>query len=119
MTGSQFLEPDGMFPNHIPNPEEPEAAKAGADAVFKAGADLGIIFDTDVDRSGVVDKTGLTINSNRMIALMSAITLREHPGSTIVTDSVTSNGLADFIESNGGKHYRSGQCIVMGWTSRH
>lgn len=105
-SGSQFLDPDGTFPNHIPNPEEPEATRAGAAAVSKSQADLGIIFDTDVDRSGVVDKDGLTINSNRMIALMSAITLREHPGSTIVTDSVTSNGLADFIESNGGKHYR-------------
>ncbi|GMH35739.1 hypothetical protein BSKO_03607 [Bryopsis sp. KO-2023] len=104
--GSQFLDPDGTFPNHIPNPEEPEAAKAGAEAVLKSGADLGIIFDTDVDRSGVVDKTGFTINSNRMIALMSAITLREHPGSTIVTDSVTSNGLANFIKKSGGKHYR-------------
>lgn len=104
--GSQFLDPDGTFPNHIPNPEEPEAAKAGAEAVLKSGADLGIIFDTDVDRSGVVDKTGFTINSNRMIALMSAITLREHPGSTIVTDSVTSNGLANFIKGMGGKHYR-------------
>ena len=64
------------------------------------------MFDTDVDRSGVVDESGFAINSNRMIALMSAITLREHPGSTIVTDSVTSNGLADFIESRGGKHFR-------------
>ena len=45
-------------------------------------------------------------HSNRFIALMSAITLREHPGSTIVTDSVTSNGLTDFITKLGGKHLR-------------
>ena len=41
-----------------------------------------------------------------MIALISAIVLRDHPGTTVVTDSVTSNGLNDFIESKGGKHYR-------------
>jgi phosphomannomutase len=49
---------------------------------------------------------GATTDSNRFIALMSAITLREHPGSTIVTDSVTSNGLTDFITKLGGKHLR-------------
>jgi len=106
ISGSQFLDPDGTFPNHMPNPEDKEASEAVSRAVVAAGADLGIIFDTDVDRSGVVDESGFAINSNRMIALMSAITLREHPGSTIVTDSVTSNGLAAFIESLGGKHYR-------------
>lgn len=73
---------------------------------YKSGSDLGIIYDTDADRSGVVDKTGVSINSNRMIALMSAIVLKEHPGTTIVTDSVTSNGLRDFIQSLGGKHFR-------------
>ncbi|KIY92822.1 hypothetical protein MNEG_15141 [Monoraphidium neglectum] len=79
---------------------------AGIDAVKRAGADLGIIVDTDVDRSGIVDSMGNPINSNRFIALMAAITLRDHPGTTIVTDSVTSNGLTDFIASLGGKHFR-------------
>lgn len=46
------------------------------------------------------------INRNRYIALMSAITLRENPGETIVTDSCTSNGLATFIQQLGGKHFR-------------
>jgi hypothetical protein len=49
---------------------------------------------------------GNPINSNRFIALMSAIVLRDHPGTTIVTDSVTSNGLTTFIEGLGGKHCR-------------
>lgn len=49
-TGSQFLDPDGMFPNHIPNPENAEAMAAGSRAVLAAKADLGIVFDTDVDR---------------------------------------------------------------------
>ncbi|PIA37363.1 hypothetical protein AQUCO_03000154v1 [Aquilegia coerulea] len=106
-TGSQFLEPDGMFPNHIPNPEDKAAMKAITQAVLDNKADLGIIFDTDVDRSAAVDSTGSEFNRNRLIALMSAIVLEEHPGTTIVTDSVTSDGLTTFIEKKlGGKHHR-------------
>ncbi|CAN4114229.1 unnamed protein product [Withania somnifera] len=106
-SGSQFLEPDGLFPNHIPNPEDKTAMKAITKAVLDNRADLGIIFDTDVDRSAAVDSSGREFNRNRLIALMSAIVLEEHPGTTIVTDSVTSDGLTTFIENKlGGKHQR-------------
>ncbi|KAL6977247.1 hypothetical protein U1Q18_026043, partial [Sarracenia purpurea var. burkii] len=105
--GSQFLEPDGLFPNHIPNPEDKVAMKSITQAVLDKKADMGIIFDTDVDRSAAVDSTGRELNRNRLIALMSAIVLEEHPGTTIVTDSVTSDGLTTFIEGKlGGKHHR-------------
>ena len=103
--GSQFLEPDGNFPNHIPNPEDKKAMHAISQRVKETGADFGIIFDTDVDRAGAVDKQGEEINRNRLIALISAILLQEKSG-TIVTDSVTSDGLTAFIESRGGKHCR-------------
>ncbi|THG07655.1 hypothetical protein TEA_024227 [Camellia sinensis var. sinensis] len=76
-TGSQFLEPDGLFPNHIPNPEDKAAMKAITQSVFHNKADLGIIFDTDVDRSAAVDSSGRELNRNRLIALMSAIVLEE------------------------------------------
>ena len=104
--GSRFLEPDGNFPNHIPNPEDKEAMKSITEAVKQAGADLGIIFDTDVDRAGAVLSDGSELNRNRIIAMLSAILLREHPGTTIVTDSITSTGLAKFIEKKGGVHHR-------------
>lgn len=104
--GSQFLEPDGMFPNHIPNPENAAAMASISEAVKKAGADLGVIFDTDCDRAAVVDADGREINRNRLIALISAILLDEKPGETIVTDSVTSSGLKKFINDWGGEHYR-------------
>ena len=104
--GSQFLEPDGMFPNHIPNPENKEAMASLRAAVLKAGADLGVIFDADCDRAAVVDADGKEINRNRLIALISAILLEARPGQTIVTDSVTSSGLKQFIEAHGGTHYR-------------
>jgi phosphomannomutase len=106
-TGSQFLEPDGMFPNHIPNPEDKKAMEAITKAVLDQKADLGIIFDTDVDRAAAVDSSGRELNRNRLIALLSAIVLEQHPGTTIVTDSVTSDGLTTFIEQKlGGKHHR-------------
>jgi phosphomannomutase len=105
--GSQFLDPDGSFPNHIPNPEDQVAMDAIIAAVKNNNADFGIIFDTDVDRAGAVDKNGKPINRNRFIALMAAIVLEEHPGSTIVTDSVTSSGLKWWIEEKlGGVHHR-------------
>ncbi|MDE7181869.1 MAG: phosphomannomutase/phosphoglucomutase [Clostridia bacterium] len=106
ITGSQFLEPDGRFPNHIPNPEDAGAIKSLSSAVLENGADLGIIFDTDVDRAGAVDSDGKEINRNRLIALISAVLLKEKPNSIIVTDSVTSDGLTAFIKALGGQHIR-------------
>lgn len=103
--GSLYLEPDGNFPNHIPNPEDKTAMESISRAVQQNGADFGVIFDTDVDRAGAVDADGKEINRNRLIALVSAILLGERAG-VIVTDSVTSDGLAEFIGRLGGKHLR-------------
>lgn len=104
--GSQFLNPDGMFPNHIPNPENKEAMASICQATLDNKGNLGIIFDTDVDRAAIVGSDGRPINKNALIALISTIILEEHPGTTIVTDSVTSNGLAKFIKARGGIHHR-------------
>lgn len=104
--GSQFLEPDGTFPNHAPNPEDPAAIESLSQAVVKHTADLGVIFDADCDRAAIVDQSGLAINRNRLIALVSAMLLNQEPGLTIVTDSVTSSGLSKFIGEWGGEHYR-------------
>ena len=104
--GSRYLDPDGSFPNHIPNPEDKDAMKSIMEAVAEVKADLGIIFDTDVDRAGAVLSDGSELNRNRIIAMLAAILLREHPGTAIVTDSITSTGLAKFIEEKGGVHHR-------------
>ncbi len=105
-TGSQFLDPDGSFPNHIPNPENEAAMQSVCAAVRANKADFGIIFDTDVDRAGAVAPDGTEINRNSLIALISAILLEEQKGAYIVTDSVTSDGLASFIKAHGGVHHR-------------
>ena len=99
-TGSQFLAPDGHFPNHIPNPENADAMRAIKDAVVKNHADLGLIFDTDVDRMSAVLADGTDVSRNALIAMMAAILAPDYPGSTIITDSVTSDGLHDFLEDH-------------------
>lgn len=104
--GSQFLNPDGKFPNHMPNPENKEGMDSIKNAVLKYNADFGIIFDTDVDRAAIVSKSGEQINKNALIALISSIILKEKKGSTIVTDSITSTGLSEFITNLGGIHCR-------------
>ena len=107
ISGSQFLEPDGMFPNQIPNPENNQAMESICAAVKANRADFGVIFDTDVDRAGCVDADGNEINRNRLIAIASYIALGGKKGGTVVTDSVTSDGLKKYIQNDlGGVHYR-------------
>lgn len=107
INGSQFLDPDGMFPNHVPNPENQKAMDSVCTATVLSGADLGVIFDTDVDRGGAVDSNGLEINRNRLVALAAAIALEGNAGGTVVTDSITSDGLKRYIETTlGGVHHR-------------
>lgn len=79
------------------------------DAVTETGADFGIIFDTDVDRAGAVlpsDGGVIALDRNRLIALMTAILVRQYGPITVVTDSITSTGLTDFINSLGCRHHR-------------
>lgn len=107
VSASQFLEIDGMFPNHIPNPENKTAMEFIRKATVENGCDLGVIFDTDVDRASCVDEKGDEINRNSIVALASVIALEGNSGGSIVTDSVTSDGLRDFIEKTlGGKQIR-------------
>lgn len=105
--GSQYLDPDGNFPNHEPNPENKEAMASVKRAVTDNGGDLGLIFDTDVDRSSAVDSNGRDISRNAIVALAAALISDNHPGTTVVTDSITSAGLHDFLtEDLGLKHHR-------------
>ncbi len=98
VSASQFLEPDGSFPNHAPNPENKEAMASICSRVIESGADLGLIFDTDVDRSSAVDKNGREISRNGIVAMAAALIAKEHPGTTVVTDSITSDELTEYLE---------------------
>lgn len=107
VSSSQFLEPDGHFPNHIPNPENSEAMASICQQVKESDSDLGIIFDTDVDRSAAVTGSGEPISRNAIVALAAALEAENHPGGTVVTDSITSNELHAFLEEELGlRHLR-------------
>ena len=106
-SGSVYLEPDGHFPNHIPNPENKQAMASIQKAVEGSHADLGFIFDTDVDRMSAVLGNGREVSRNALIGMMAAILAPEYPQSTIVTDSVTSDELTEFLTQDLGlKHHR-------------
>jgi len=92
--------------NIVKSDKAKEAIESIKKAVLDNNADFGIIFDADGDRSAFIDNTGREINRNNLIALLSDILLKQTPGATIVTDSVTSAGLKKFIENHGGKHHR-------------
>ena len=108
VSASQFLEPDGMFPNHAPNPEDAAAVDALSRRVVESGADLGIIFDTDVDRMAVVGHDGRDIARNGIVALAALLCPPDENGSrgTVVTDSITSTQLAAFLKAKGFEHLR-------------
>ncbi len=107
ISGSVYLDPDGSFPNHVPNPEAKAAMDSICAAVKKAGADLGVIFDCDGDRGAVVFSDGTEVNRNVLIALLASLTAESAPGSTVVTDSVTSDELSEFLSGKLGlRHFR-------------
>ncbi len=93
-------------PDAFLSPYDPEALSALSRAVLENEADMGVMLDADGTRCALFDQDGLPLTGNRLIALMAAILLDEHPGATFVTDSVTSSGVARFITEWGGVHYR-------------
>lgn len=106
ISARRFLEPDGYFSSHIPNPENQEAIASICQAVMDGDYHLGIIFDTDVDQVGAVLANGQELCRKRFIGLMAAIIASKSPGSTIVTDSVPSSHLTDFIQNTLGCIHR-------------
>lgn len=106
ITGSQFLDPDPEFPNHPANPENEDAIKSATSACLKSSPDIGIIFDTDVDRCAAIAGDGTLLGGEKLIALLAKTITSTNPNETIVTDSVVSGKLTEFIESLGLRHLR-------------
>lgn len=98
-----YCEPDGTFPNHLPNPEDPEMTKDLEAKVVEVGADLGLGFDGDSDRCGFIDEHGHHIAADRLLALLASDLLTRQPGATIVYDVKTSLAVIDEIKKHGGK----------------
>jgi phosphomannomutase/phosphoglucomutase len=97
-----YCESDGTYPNHLPNPEDPEMTKDLEAKVVEIGADLGLAFDGDSDRCGFIDNHGHHIAADRLLALLARDVLKRHPGASIVYDVKASQALPDEIKKYGG-----------------
>jgi len=98
-----FCDPDGTFPNHHPDPTVEANMRDIAEAVRGHGADLGIAFDGDGDRIGVVDENGRIIWGDMLLLLLARHLLRERPGSTIISEVKCSQHMYDDIAAHGGR----------------
>lgn len=109
-----YLESDGTYPNHLPNPEDPEMTVDLEKAVVEKGADLGLAFDGDSDRCGFIDNHGHHIAADRLLALLAKDVLSRHPGAPIVYDVKASMALSDYIKKHGGQPvmWKSGHSLM-------
>ena len=97
-----FPEIDGRFPNHHPDPTVPQNLEALVNAVRSCGADLGIAFDGDADRIGVVDDTGVMMFGDQLLVVLARDVLKTHPGAMIIADVKASQVLFDEVAKAGG-----------------
>ncbi len=98
-----FCEVDGTFPNHHPDPSRPENLLALTRAVTEAEADLGIAYDGDGDRLGVVDSEGRIIWPDRILMLLAEDVLLRQPGGKVIFDVKSSANLERVIREHGGE----------------
>ncbi|MFN8420508.1 MAG: hypothetical protein U0528_14890 [Anaerolineae bacterium] len=106
-----YCEPDGTFPNHLPNPEDPETTEDLEKAVVDYKCDVGVGFDGDADPCGLIDDHGHHIAADRLLALLARDMLPRHPGAKVVFDAKVSQALFDEINKAGG--------IPIMWKSGH
>lgn len=109
-----YCESDGDFPNHLPNPEDPELTKDLEAKVIETAADFGIGFDGDADRCGLIDNHGHHVSADRLIAILAKDMLARHPGAKIVYDVKASQLLEDIIREHGGEPlmWKSGHSLM-------
>ena len=109
-----FAEVDGDFPNHHPDPTVPENLAALAETVQRRRADLGVAFDGDGDRIGVVDDTGRILWGDQLLAVLAEDVLLDRPGAIIIGDVKASEALFDRIGALGGVPlmWRTGHSLI-------
>jgi phosphomannomutase/phosphoglucomutase len=96
-------ESDGSFPNHLPDPEDPENVVDLQAKVVEVGADLGVAYDGDADRVGVIDERGERHEADLILVLLARDLLARHPGAKVVFDVKSSQSLIDDIKRHGGE----------------
>jgi phosphomannomutase len=102
-----YFELDGSFPNHPPNPIEPENVEELQERVRSESADFGVAFDGDADRCFIVDEKGVTIAGDILAALIAKNVLEKEPGATIIYSAVCSKALPELVEREGGTPVRT------------
>ncbi len=109
-----YCEIDGTFPNHHPDPSEPHNLEDLVNMVQRLGADLGIAFDGDGDRLGVVTRSGENIYPDRLLMLFAADVLERNPGAMILYDVKCSGRLPGYILRHGGSPlmWKTGHSLI-------
>jgi phosphomannomutase len=97
-----FMELDGSFPNHQPNPLEPKNLVDAQAAVREHGADLALVFDGDADRCFIIDERGEVVSPSIVTALIARAELAREPGGTIVVNTITSRAVGEVVAEAGG-----------------
>ncbi len=108
------IEPDGNFPAHLPDPTVPEYMKDLSNMVKNGDFDVGIGYDGDADRVGVVDENGRLLFGDRIFGIIAGEFLKDNQGERIIIDVKSSKGLIEYIERLGGKPYmyRTGHSLI-------
>lgn len=109
-----FCEMDGRFPNHHPDPTVPENLEALRARVLETGAEVGVAWDGDGDRLGVIDDRGEILWGDRLLVLFARALLREHPGATILGEVKCSETLYADIAAHGGRPivWKTGHSLI-------
>jgi phosphomannomutase/phosphoglucomutase len=109
-----FCEVDGAFPNHHPDPSQPENLRDLIEALKEGDAEIGLAFDGDGDRLGVVTRQGKIIFPDRQLMLFAADVLERNPGAEILFDVKCTRSLAPWIRNHGGKAtmWKTGHSLI-------
>lgn len=97
-----FTELDGSFPNHPPNPLEPENLRDAQAAVRDRAADLALVFDGDADRCFIIDERGTVVSPSIVTAMIATHELAREPGATVVCNKITSRIVPEVVQAAGG-----------------
>jgi len=111
-----YLEPDGSFPNHHPDPLRPENLRDLEELMRKEGLDLGVAFDGDADRAFFIDDQLKPLPGSTMTAMVAAWYLAREPGSSIVHNLICSRAVPEIVEAHGGTPVRTrvGHSFIKG-----
>jgi len=109
-----YCDMDGRFPNHHPDPTQPENLQKLIERVKASGAQLGLAFDGDADRLGAVDENGQILWGDRLLLLFARSVLKEHPGAAILGEVKCSQTTYDDIASHGGRPilWKTGHSLI-------